>query len=93
MTALVPTLETIVQAVWPSTIRRMPSLACWKHQELREQLQAAMQDYLERAQSLEANLQDDEYERTFQAARQARMAFNQARQRLYAHIARHRCTS
>jgi len=52
-----------------------------------------MQDYLERAQSLEANLQDDEYERTFQAARHARMAFNQARQRLYAHIARHRCAS
>ena len=91
MTALVPTLETIVQAVWSNARTTTLSPACRKHQELRGRLRAAMQAYLERAQSLDANLQGDEFERSYQAAHRARAAFNRIRQRLNAHIARHGC--
>ena|ERR1041385_5112450 len=59
---------------------------------LKSRLQANLKIYRECAAALRADTLHGDFEKTYQRAERARLAFEQSREELNAHIGSHRCT-
>ena len=73
-------------------ITEMPQVAprCQEHLLLHGRFRADMRVYVEVTRRLESCQQKD-FEKTYEAAEMARLAFLRAREELAAHIATHQC--